>query len=219
MTHILEAVAQKIDLAVDKEEAVMYLVGQLDGLDGRLLAIFDAQEAVVNVLLKGYKLAVDGVALEEIVTQDAGCPDAELRTPLALDAIAHGDDDIEVVICYPSLYGSVTFFLNCQGFLDCWTRGELSFFEYVVDVEADILLCGLKEFDHLCLCEPNGFLLELDLKRYVIIGLVEDYLAFLGWDYVITFVGHGDFFYCSVRMYRTSMRGHTPVRTLTIIFD
>ncbi len=39
MSHIFEAIAKEIDLLVDDEEAVMYLMGQLDGQNRRLLTI------------------------------------------------------------------------------------------------------------------------------------------------------------------------------------
>lgn len=56
MAHVFEAVAEEIDLLVDDEEAVVYLVGQLYGLYGCLLAVVGFEGFVVLVVVGG----VDG---------------------------------------------------------------------------------------------------------------------------------------------------------------
>ena len=56
MSHVFEAVAEKIDLAVDDEEAVVYLMRQLDGLNGRLLVVVGLKCFVICVVVGG----VDG---------------------------------------------------------------------------------------------------------------------------------------------------------------
>ena len=40
---------------------------------------------------------VDDIALDKVFLQNAVCPFAELNAPLALDTVAYGDDDIEVI--------------------------------------------------------------------------------------------------------------------------
>ena len=56
MAHVFETVAEEINLLVDDEEAVVYLVGQLDGLYGGLLAVVGFEGFVVFVVVGG----VDG---------------------------------------------------------------------------------------------------------------------------------------------------------------
>ena len=53
MTHVFEAVAEEIDLAVDDEEAVVYLMGQLDGVDGWLLTVVGFEGFVVLLVVGG----------------------------------------------------------------------------------------------------------------------------------------------------------------------
>lgn len=84
-----------------------------------LARAFYAKKTVINMLLQGDELLIDGVAFEQVLTEDVGSPNAELGTPLALDSIAHGDDYIKVVVCYLSFYGTIALLLNCQVFLDC----------------------------------------------------------------------------------------------------
>lgn len=58
-------------MGVDEEGYLLFVL---------LEAVFDAEKAVVNVLLEGDELAVDGVAFEQVVAKDVGCPDAKLCT-------------------------------------------------------------------------------------------------------------------------------------------
>ena len=53
MAHVFEAVAEEIDLLVDDEEAVVYLVGQLYGLYGCLLAVVGFEGFVVLLVVGG----------------------------------------------------------------------------------------------------------------------------------------------------------------------
>ena len=43
---------------------------------------------------------VNDIALDKVFLQNAVCPFAELNAPLALDTVAYGDDDIEVMECH-----------------------------------------------------------------------------------------------------------------------
>lgn len=62
-----------------------------------LKAIFNTNEPVINMLLECDKLVVDGVAFQQIVTQNIGCPSAKGCSVDTIDAIANRDDGIEVV--------------------------------------------------------------------------------------------------------------------------
>ena len=55
-------------MGVDEEGYLLFVL---------LEAVFDAEKTVVNVFLEGNELAVDGVALEEVLLEDVVCPCAE----------------------------------------------------------------------------------------------------------------------------------------------
>lgn len=39
---------------------------------------------------------------------------------------------------------------------------------------------GAKQFFHLCLCQPNSFILKTNINlRFTVPGLINDYIAFL----------------------------------------
>ena len=66
---------------------------------------FASGPRVQHVLDQPHRLAqlaqaalVDGVAVQQVLAQYVGGPDAELRAASRADAIAHGEDRIEVVV-------------------------------------------------------------------------------------------------------------------------
>ena len=75
-------------MGVDEEGYLLFVL---------LEAVFDAEKAVVNVLLEGDELTVDGVAFEQVVAKDAGCPSAKGCGIEAVDAITNGNYCIKVV--------------------------------------------------------------------------------------------------------------------------
>ena len=77
-----------------------------------------------------------------------------------LDAVADGDDGVEVVILHLAVDGSVALGLNCQEFLDSCLPRQLVASEDVFQMQADILPGGLKHFRNVLLGEPGGFVFQ-----------------------------------------------------------
>jgi len=68
---------------------------------------------------------VDSEALNEVLAQRIGGPDAELRAALGIDAIADADDGIEIIMSEAAADAPAAFLLNYRVILDSCRLGKL----------------------------------------------------------------------------------------------
>lgn len=73
-------------------------------------------------------------AFDDVFFKALRGPDAELRALRRLYAVAHRDDDIEIIIFKFPLYLSFTFLLNCSEFPNSCGRDKFSFLEHILNV-------------------------------------------------------------------------------------
>ena len=104
---------------------------------------------------------------------------------MGLDAVADGDDDVEVVMVDRPPNLTVSLGLNCQVLLDGCLGTQFALLENILNVQADILFGRLEQFRHRPLGKPDGIAFKPHLDTGdAILRLVQNYLA--GW-----FAGRG----------------------------
>src|SRR5690606_22154537 len=74
----------------------------------------------------GQTALVQRVAIDQMLAQHAGGPDAELRGPRRTDAITHGNDGVEVVVLDVSLNRTLALLANHPEFPDSWLALKLT---------------------------------------------------------------------------------------------
>jgi hypothetical protein len=121
-------------------------------------------------------LIVEREALHQQFAQTGGSPLAKEGAAGRADAVADGENGVEVVVGNGPFYLSIALGLNCQIILDSCFRTELPFLQNVLEMEADILLCGLVKLGKLGLCKPDSLAIEPDLEAGGAI-LVDEQLA------------------------------------------
>ena len=101
---------------------------------------------------------MERVALDQVLAQHLGGPDPELGATGRLDAVAHGDDHIEVVEAHgPVGTGNVQkmhIAFLCQ----------LPLPKHVAHVAGDHRALTAKQLSHLGLTEPHGVSLQTHIK-------------------------------------------------------
>ena len=163
---------------------VEHLLGEADVLDGveQLVPILPATIALEAV-------GIDGEALDDIVTEALGGPLAEAHTLDAMDAIADGDDDIEVVevevcrLCL-ALYG--TMWSGMCKFCTPHFGSNLTLFKDIGDVAADYGSVTSKQRGHLAFGQPHGVGIHLHIELDgAVLGGVEHYGVILRFSHCI----------------------------------
>ncbi|MDT4849506.1 hypothetical protein FQZ97_836300 [compost metagenome] len=116
--------------------------------------------------------AVEAVALQQMVLENAIGPDAEAGTLHRLDAIADGNDDVEAVM---------------EGFVGFAVRGsspeipdncrlvQLPLMEDVADMFTDRTDVLIEQLRHLPLGQPDGFPFQAHLGEVLALMLVDQY--------------------------------------------
>jgi hypothetical protein len=82
-------------------------------------------------------LLVDDVATHQVLAQHARGPDAKLRSAPRADAVADGDDGVEVVEPQPPTHLALALGLNHRGILGRCGFVQLSFAVDVAQMQAD----------------------------------------------------------------------------------
>jgi len=119
-------------------------------------------------------LVVQGEPLDDVLPQPLSSPDAELRAPMRVDAIAHGDDDIEVEVLDLASNLPPTFILNCCIFCNSCLRPKFPLLEGVPDVPGDDGLIALEKVCHLLEGKPDRLADKPDFKpRLTILRLIQ----------------------------------------------
>jgi len=100
-----------------------------------------------------------------------------------LDAVADGDDDIEVVMVYVPGDGPVPLGLNLCKFCTCCPRFQLPLPKRIPDVLGDDRSLTPKQLAHLLLSQPHRLAIEPHIHaNLAICGLVDAHLAARGFD-------------------------------------
>ena len=157
MAHVLEGVAQEVYLLIYDEKPIMYLVGQLDALDGGALCVM-LVEGVLDSLIEG---GVDGAwdAIGALVKEGEGAVVAVIINEDDL-LLGGADDGGHVGVGVPHTAG-----------------GEEALLWLLVDVneELDLLLLIL----HLLLeCNETGVYLLLECYEVAIDGIASEHVVF-----------------------------------------
>lgn len=113
-------------------------------------------------------LVIKGKTLDYIISKPLGSPNPELCALLGFNSITYGYNNIKAVIS--------------DGLVGIWNLQKMqipffvkfSFLEYIADMAGDNTYIPLKQFAHLSLCQPNGFI----GKKYIYL-----YYAILGFVY------------------------------------
>src|SRR6185312_16093196 len=82
---------------------------------GRLAHQGERRFQLASVLLE--TLSIEGVASDQVLAQDAGCPLAEAYPPMGIDAVSDGDDRVKVVVPDPAVDAATAFGLNYREIL------------------------------------------------------------------------------------------------------
>lgn|GEM_PF-5246381 len=106
-----------------------------------------------------HALAVEDVSLDREVPQNASSPLAELGGTDRVDAIANGNDGVEIVVLDFPGHLPRTFGLNCSEFPKSCLLADFTLLEDVLQVFVDGRNSDLKEPGHQLLGEPDGLLL------------------------------------------------------------
>ena len=110
---------------------------------------------------------VQGVALHEMLAQGLGRPLAELHAAPRFDAVADGDDDVEVVVLKFAVYLAFSFLANDPEFPDSCRARQFVFAVDVADMFVDGAHVFVEQLRHLRLRQPDGFLFKGDLQTDV----------------------------------------------------
>ena len=136
---------------------------------------FEVVEGLVGIF---QAFVIKGEAFDDVFPQTLGGSDAEAGGDGAFDAVADGDDGVEIVYIGAALDGAYAFLANRQGFLVSSRELQFALSVDVLKVEADILLGGLEEFRHELLGEPDGFAFQAYFEfEFSVWGLVDEELA------------------------------------------
>src|SRR5207248_2061624 len=123
-------------------------------------------------------LVVHREALDDQLPQPLRGPDTELRAPQGLDAVAHGDDDIQAVVLRVVLLAVGGSYPEIP---DSCRLLEFPLIEDVADVFADRAHVLLEQVGHHLLRQPDGFSFDANLNpRLAVDGLVEEEFARVG---------------------------------------
>ena len=109
-------------------------------------------------------IVIHGKAFFQIFLQDAGCPDAKLNAALRFHAVAHGDDDVEVVEHHGLIGIWNVHFLHIAFFI------QFAFRKHLLNVPADDGSVALKKRGHLLSGKPHGILIEGSLYLCQTVG-------------------------------------------------
>jgi hypothetical protein len=122
----------------------------------------------------GQPLVIEAVAVEKMILQDGGRPDAELGAALRLDPVADGDDDIEVVKSGGFVRICNMDFLHIAFFL------QFPVLEDIPEMAGDNRLISLEKLHHLRLGEPDRLLPQMDFEQtFPVFSLINDYFPLL----------------------------------------
>lgn len=114
-------------------------------------------------------LVVHREAFDHILFQPLGGPTAEMGAPKGFYAISDRDNHIEIVQLDRSIG-----ICNVQ-ILHIAFLVQFAFLEYIIDMLGNNTSFSLKKFADLCLRQPNGIAIEIDLySGYPIFRLVDD---------------------------------------------
>lgn len=122
------------------------------GIESRRLGGF-AHELQCRFKLGGVgvqALLVEGVAEGQVVAQQVSGPLAKLHALGRLDAVANGDDDVEVVEANRFVRPGYVQILHIAFFV------QLTLFEHIADVFGDDRALTAKKLGHLLLRQPDG---------------------------------------------------------------
>ena len=152
---------------------VSYLLpdAALAGADGA-----DALQQLAKVILaKGRAslfeaLVIQGKALEHILLEDAGGPDAKVGRPAGIDAIAYGNDGIEIVEIKGSFDLSLALLLNYFHFGKSCLGVQLSFRENIGEMLGNCRNFNPEQLRHGLLGQPDGFVADDGVDGNVMLG-------------------------------------------------
>jgi len=118
---------------------------------------------------------VERVALNQMVAERAGGPDAELGAALGIDSVAHGEDGIEVEVL--DLVG-LAVRSSCCIFCNNCLPIQLPSLEDVPQMPGYYGLIPSEQLGHLAKRQPDGLPLQAHVEAYLPIGcLVEGDLS------------------------------------------
>ncbi len=121
---------------------------------------------------------VQRVALYQMLTQGAGRPLAELHAPLGINAVADGDDDIEIVVFNLPSNGSVALGLNLCKFCTSCRLIQLTFLEHIVQMLGHHRTLAAKQRRHLLLRQPYRLRIQPHIHpRLATLGFIDQYFA------------------------------------------
>lgn len=120
-------------------------------------------------------LAVDRVTADQVLTQRAGRPDAELGAAQGLDAIADGNDEVQVVVLDLARNGSTPLGSNlCKFCTGCYGI-QFPLPEGATDVLGDDRPLAPEQLGHLLLGEPDGLMVQPHVDPHLAVRcFVED---------------------------------------------
>ncbi len=120
---------------------------------------------------------VDGVTLQDVVAKNAGRPDAKLGAAFGVDAIADGDDGIEVEELDKPGHRPLALYLNCCIICNRCRSFQLPFPENVTEMSGDHGFVPIEQRGHLVEAQPEALALQADIQTDGAVGgLVEDNL-------------------------------------------
>lgn len=97
--------------------------------------------------------------LDHVLFKTSCCPDPELSTPDRFHPIAHGYDNVQIIVFYISFYLPVTLGLNCCKICNSCFWLKLPFLKNVLDVAGNCRFIPLEQLRHLIQGKPNRFVL------------------------------------------------------------
>ena len=100
-------------------------------------------------------LVVHDEAFDEVFLEMTAGPLAELDAPGRADAVADGQNEVEVVELDCALDLTFPLGLNCQGFLDSCLGAHFPILEDVFGMKADVLLGRLEKLSNFDLGKPD----------------------------------------------------------------
>lgn len=107
---------------------------------------------------------VEGVAFQQLLPEGDGGPDAKLGDATGVDAVAHRDNGVEVVVFDRTRYFPHTLLANYREVPGSCQLLELVFVVGIFKVQTNVVRRGSKKLANLALVKPQGFLLKLNLK-------------------------------------------------------
>ena len=141
--------------------------------------VFMLGKSSVYAFFHGNQPLVYGIAFQHVFFQHRGCPTAKLCGIGAIDTIADGDNHVKIVEINLAIDLSVAFFSNYSNFLSSCFRVELTGFVNALYMVGYIVLFYIKQYGHLLLRQPHGFVFQLDFQRELVVRLVKHNFAFV----------------------------------------